>query len=68
MTDRIGGVDVARGVALLGMFVAHLLPGEGETLADGRSSVLFATLAGVSLGLMTGGANPAPRGERGPQA
>ncbi|MCU1438518.1 MAG: hypothetical protein JWP66_1605 [Naasia sp.] len=63
--DRIAGVDVARGVALIGMFVAHLLPGDEETLADGRSSVLFATLAGVSLGLMTGGARPTGAGERG---
>lgn len=62
--DRIAGVDVARGLALVGMFVAHLLPVEEETLADGRSSVLFATLAGVSLGLLTGGATPPPRGER----
>ncbi len=63
--SRIAGVDIARGLAVLGMFVAHVLPdGETENLADGRSSVLFATLAGVSLGLMTGGAEPAPRSER----
>lgn len=62
---RIAGVDVARGLAVLGMFVAHVLPdGDAESLADGRSSVLFATLAGVSLGLITGGAEPAPRSER----
>ncbi|WP_210481462.1 DUF418 domain-containing protein [Naasia sp. SYSU D00948] len=63
---RIVGVDVARGIAVLGMFVAHVLPDGGtENVADGRSSVLFATLAGVSLGLITGGADPAPRAERG---
>ncbi|WP_210505589.1 DUF418 domain-containing protein [Naasia sp. SYSU D00057] len=63
--SRIDGVDIARGIAVLGMFVAHVLPdGETENLADGRSSVLFATLAGVSLGLVTGGASPAPRGSR----
>ncbi|WP_297409162.1 DUF418 domain-containing protein [Naasia sp.] len=64
-TDRIVGVDLARGLAVLGMFVAHVLPdGGSENIADGRSSVLFATLAGVSLGLLTGGAEPAPRGRR----
>ena len=62
---RIIGVDVARGIAVLGMFIAHVLPdGETESLADGRSSVLFATLAGVSLGLITGGAEPAAREDR----
>jgi len=57
---RIIGVDAARGLALLGMFVAHTYPrvGEEELLVDGRSSILFATLAGVSLGLLTGGADP----------
>src|SRR4051812_1907842 len=65
LTSRIDGVDIARGIAVLGMFVAHILPdGETENLADGRSSVLFATLAGVSLGLITGGAEPPPRGAR----
>jgi uncharacterized membrane protein YeiB len=62
---RIAGIDVARGLAVLGMFIAHVLPdGDAESLADGRSSVLFATLAGVSLGLITGGAQPAPRAGR----
>jgi uncharacterized membrane protein YeiB len=63
--SRIAGIDIARGIAVLGMFVAHVLPdGETENLADGRSSVLFATLAGISLGLITGGATPAGPGER----
>src|SRR3954451_3014818 len=64
-TGRIAGVDIARGIAVLGMFVAHVLPdGETENLADGRSSVLFATLAGMSLGLITGGAEPPPPRQR----
>ncbi|NQX29710.1 DUF418 domain-containing protein [Microbacteriaceae bacterium VKM Ac-2854] len=59
MTDsRIIGLDIARGSAIVGMFAAHVAPTQGEQLWDGRSSVLFATLAGVSLGLMTGGAQP----------
>jgi uncharacterized membrane protein YeiB len=43
------------------MLAAHTLPGDGDAFYDGRSSILFATLAGISLGLMTGGAHPAPR-------
>lgn len=56
------GIDVARGLAILGMFVAHLgdeAPGGGHdpawfVLADGRSAALFALLAGVSLALTSG--------------
>ncbi|WP_423494102.1 hypothetical protein IM711_11765 [Microbacterium esteraromaticum] len=48
---RIMGLDVARALALLGMVGAHL--GVGG-LVDGRSSILFAVLAGVSVALMTG--------------
>jgi uncharacterized membrane protein YeiB len=61
---RIVGIDVARGFAVLGMFVAHTYPriGDEELLVDGRSSILFATLAGVSLGLISGGAQPAQSG------
>ena len=48
------------------MFVAHAIPqtGDAELLVDGRSSILFATLAGVSLGLMTGAEHPLARGRR----
>ncbi|MGF6823343.1 putative membrane protein [Microbacterium sp. ZKA21] len=63
---RIGGVDLARGLAVIGMFAAHLLattdhwdwddPSTWLFIVDGRSSILFATLAGVSIGLVTGGA------------
>lgn len=69
--SRIGGVDLARGLAVLGMFAAHLLwitepfafgdPATWVAVADGRSSILFATLAGVSIGLVTGGASPLAR-------
>jgi len=64
---RLPGIDLARGLAVLGMFAAHLLwiepldAGRPDTwidLANGRSSVLFATLAGVSIGLVTGGVRP----------
>lgn len=60
---RILGLDVARGLAILGMAGAHI--GETEAfdwtdpatwtdLVHGRSSILFAVLAGVSIALMTG--------------
>ncbi|MFH8251050.1 heparan-alpha-glucosaminide N-acetyltransferase domain-containing protein [Microbacterium sp. B2969] len=64
---RIAGVDLARGLAILGMLTAHLVarpelvPADPSTwiaIVDGRSSILFATLAGVSIGLVTGGTAP----------
>lgn len=64
---RIGGIDLARGLAVLGMFAAHLLavpelvyadPATWFGIVHGRSSILFATLAGVSIGLLSGGARP----------
>ncbi|NYE20731.1 heparan-alpha-glucosaminide N-acetyltransferase domain-containing protein [Microbacterium immunditiarum] len=65
---RVAGVDLARGLAVLGMFAAHLLwireifdwddPATWIHIVDGRSSILFATLAGVSIGLVTGGPSP----------
>ncbi|WP_194420004.1 heparan-alpha-glucosaminide N-acetyltransferase domain-containing protein [Microbacterium abyssi] len=71
--DRIAGVDLARGLAIIGMFAAHLLvtadrfawddPTTWTALVDGRSSILFATLAGVSIGLVTGARSPL-QGER----
>ncbi|NYE47376.1 putative membrane protein YeiB [Spinactinospora alkalitolerans] len=64
--DRLIGVDVARGLAVLGMFVVHV--GVGWSLADGsnalypvaagRSAALFALLAGVSIALLSGGSRP----------
>jgi uncharacterized membrane protein YeiB len=64
---RIAGLDVARGLAVLGMFGAHLgatgdlgwSPSTWSSVVDGRSSVLFATLAGVSIALLSGGERPA---------
>ncbi|WP_228545993.1 DUF418 domain-containing protein [Microcella flavibacter] len=42
------------------MFAAHTVPRTGteELLVDGRPSVLFALVAGVALGLVTGGPTP----------
>ncbi|AIY01967.1 hypothetical protein ART_2368 [Arthrobacter sp. PAMC 25486] len=62
---RLPGIDLARGFAVFGMFAAHLTVitplewGRGETwsgIVSGRSSILFATLAGVSLALVTAAA------------
>lgn len=63
---RIEGVDVARGIAVLGMVTAHvgpddhgpIPPGGFSQLADGRSAALFVVLAGVGLGLLSGGTDP----------
>lgn len=64
MSARVEGLDAARGVALIGMFAAHVgdsgqrLPDtEGWSwlvVFDGRASALFAVLAGVSISLMLG--------------
>jgi len=66
--QRIAGIDLARGLAVLGMFAAHLLwiddpfdwgdPSTWTAIVQGRSSILFAMLAGVSIGLVTGGTTP----------
>src|SRR5690606_19977643 len=59
---RIVGIDLARCLALLGMITAHLVgstgagPGGVNTwfqITAGRSSALFAVLAGVSIVLVT---------------
>lgn len=57
---RISGLDVARAIALFGMFAAHIGnagqygPGGWRWLeaTHGRSSALFTVLAGVSIALM----------------
>lgn len=64
---RAAGIDLARGLAVIGMFAAHLLvipafdwqtPSTWVDVVNGRSSVLFATLAGVSIGLVSGRTEP----------
>lgn len=54
---RIGYLDAARALAIIGMFLAHIaafveLPAPLENLVSGRSSILFAVLAGVSTVLI----------------
>ncbi len=64
---RLVGVDLARALAVFGMYVVHIGPPLSATdgvarwvryLADGHSSVLFATLAGFSLVLIAGRREP----------
>ncbi|GAA1696196.1 heparan-alpha-glucosaminide N-acetyltransferase domain-containing protein [Microbacterium sediminicola] len=64
---RIAGIDLARGLAVIGMLAAHLFalgplewadPATWGSIASGRSSILFALAAGVSIALVTGGPRP----------
>jgi uncharacterized membrane protein len=67
--DRVVGVDLARGLALLGMMAVHVLPAQdeggspslAESIAGGRSAALFAVLAGVGLALAFGRRASVPR-------
>ena len=63
---RLVGLDAARGLAMLGMMAAHV----GHTtcgfttligalhVTHGRSSILFAVIAGFSLGIISGREHP----------
>ncbi|MDO4242410.1 MAG: DUF418 domain-containing protein [Actinomyces sp.] len=63
---RMGGLDAARGLALVGMMAVHMAPAAcGLTSlpgilhqAHGRASILFAVIAGFSLGIISGGREP----------
>ena len=64
---RLVGVDLARALAVFGMYVVHIGPPLSATdgvaswiryMADGHSSVLFAALAGFSLMLLAGRREP----------
>lgn len=67
---RLAGVDAARAAALVGMACTHTLllespdgvPTPTGLIADGRSSALFAVLAGVGIALSTGGTTPPATG------
>jgi uncharacterized membrane protein YeiB len=65
--QRIVGLDVARALAVFGMFGAHVgavaddvgwSPSTWPAVVHGRSSILFAVLAGVSLALLSGRTDP----------
>jgi uncharacterized membrane protein len=65
-SSRLAGIDLARGIALLGMAATHVLVVSDDDgyltpvglVFAGRSSALFALLAGLSLALVTGGRTP----------
>lgn len=58
-TSRLAGIDLARGLALIGMLMVHFGP-KGETdllgrlyaLPHGRASVLFVLVAGIGVALL----------------
>lgn len=65
MARRIEGVDLARGLALIGMFLAHVAPPAADpvgalllSFADERPRLLFALTAGLALGFISGGTQP----------
>ncbi|GAA1962130.1 heparan-alpha-glucosaminide N-acetyltransferase domain-containing protein [Agromyces allii] len=67
---RVIGVDAARGLALIGMFVAHVAPAVEDptalaliAIADERPRLLFALTAGIGLGFISGGVRPLAAGE-----
>lgn len=49
--SRIHGLDLARSLAIIGMMAAHI--GPEHPVTNGYPSVLFAVLAGVSLGIIS---------------
>ncbi len=63
---RFVGLDVARGLALVGMVAVHTIEASDEAgamspawvIANGKSSALFAVLGGVGLAFMTGRQQP----------
>jgi uncharacterized membrane protein YeiB len=69
--DRLGrivGLDVARALAVFGMLGAHVglvapdvgaSPSTWTGAVNGRSSILFAVLAGISVALLSGRTTPA---------
>ncbi|MFE9311141.1 DUF418 domain-containing protein [Streptomyces sp. NPDC006706] len=65
-TGRLIGLDLARGLAVFGMYAAHVGPDPGQggvtgflmELAHGRSAALFALLAGFAVVLITGRRTP----------
>jgi len=69
MPRRVDGVDAARGLALIGMFVAHVSPAAATleaaeliAIADERPRLLFALTAGIGLGFISGGTRPITEG------
>lgn len=56
---RLGGVDLARALAILGMLMVHVGPMYGDSLAErlfalphGRASILFMLVAGIGVSVL----------------
>lgn len=68
-TSRLGGIDLARAIALIGMISVHVLPDAtddgamavSQMLFAGTASALFAVLAGIGIAFVTGRTS-VPRG------
>lgn len=69
--SRVRGIDVARGIAIVGMVMIHIgpqtVPGGGALgaayrSAHGRASILFIVLAGIGVSLLAGGRHGATPG------
>jgi uncharacterized membrane protein len=69
---RVVGVDVARGLALIGMMATHAFgsvddhdnPTLAHLVAGGRAATTFVVVAGVSLAFLSGGRRPVRGRER----
>ena len=58
-TDRLVGLDLARGLAVVSMLVAHLSPVGGVLdLSEYLTAPLFAVVIGVAMGLQLGRRHP----------
>jgi uncharacterized protein len=80
ISARLSGLDIARAIAVVAMFVQHFYsspggarglqldePASWTNLANNNSTVLFALLAGISKSLIDGGMHP-HSGSRGLQS
>jgi uncharacterized membrane protein len=62
LQGRVTGVDLARGLALLGMMAKHVFDDTTDTgptatglIASGRAAATFALVAGISVAFLSGG-------------
>ncbi|MFD1813797.1 heparan-alpha-glucosaminide N-acetyltransferase domain-containing protein [Rhodococcus gannanensis] len=68
MRSRLTGIDLARGLAVVGMVAVHSLYAYGDDglptlsyrISAGHASAMFAVLAGVSIALLSGRARQRP--------
>jgi uncharacterized membrane protein len=68
--SRLRGIDMARGIAIIGMVMVHIGPqdladggplGTAYRSSHGRAAIVFIVLAGIGVSLLTGGRAPASR-------